>query len=37
MVKFVSGVTSDDIQSYNKENMNYINSTEQLIYIMIRT
>ena len=26
MVKFVSGVTSDEIQSYNKQNMNYINS-----------
>ena len=25
MVKFVLGVTSDEIQSYNKQNMNYIN------------
>ena len=25
MVKSVLGVTSDEIQSYNKQNMNYIN------------
>ena len=37
MVKFVSGVASDDIQSYNKQNMNYINCTEQLIYFRIET
>ena len=35
MVNFVSGVTSDEKQSYNKQNMNYINSIEQLIYFRI--